>query len=55
MATASRPLPRWRIWARTARLQGLTEILVSAPTEADARAIIEGGATVVRCRREVRS
>lgn len=55
MATATRPTPRWRIWARSTRLKGLTEIIVSAPTEADARAIIEGGATVVRCRREVRS
>jgi hypothetical protein len=55
MATASRPLPLWRIWARTPRLRGQVQILVSAPTEADARAIIEGGATVVRCRREVRS
>lgn len=55
MAHSTRTLPLWRIWARTPRLRGQVQILVAARTEADARLIIEGGATVVRCRREVRS
>jgi hypothetical protein len=49
------PLPLWRIWARTPRLRGQVQILVAAATRDDAVAIIEGGATVVRCKREVRS
>ena len=55
MATATRRrTPIWRVTARHPKV-GQVEILVSAKTEADARIIIEQGATVVRCRREVRS
>ena len=54
MATASRPLPLWRIWARH-RTAGAVQILVAAATAAEAREIIEQGAVVTRCRREVRS
>lgn len=54
MATPSRPLPLWRVTARHRKV-GRVEILVAAKTAALARLIVEQGATVVRCRREVRS
>jgi hypothetical protein len=54
MATRT-PLPLWRVWARTPRLRGQVQILVSATTRELAIALINEGATVVRCVREVRS
>lgn len=55
MATKQKhPIPLWRVTARHAKV-GRVDLLVAARTAADARAIVEQGATVVRCTREVRS
>jgi hypothetical protein len=55
MATKHPTYPLWRVWARTARFPGSVQILVSAPTRADAIDALSDGVTVTRCVREVRS
>ena len=55
MATPRHPHPLWRVWARSSRLRGAVQIVVAAPTRAEAIALISEGSTVTRCVREVRS